>query len=97
MAVDLHYNEIARAVRRSVQDGRLLTADTDGTDTVQVASTGVQAGDVVEIGDDEGCRSGARFAWCPTQARFGWSLRCPGLTACRGTRCCGQCASANQT
>jgi hypothetical protein len=54
MAVDLHYNEIARAVRRSVQDGRLLTADSDGTDVVHAASDGLQTGDVVEVGDDAG-------------------------------------------
>jgi hypothetical protein len=54
MAVDLHYNEIAQAVRRSLQDGRLLTVDTDGTDTVHAASAGVQPGDTVEIGDDAG-------------------------------------------
>ena len=54
MAVDLHYNEIARAVRRSVQDGRLLTADAGLTDVLNAASAGIQVGDGVEIGDDGG-------------------------------------------
>ena len=54
MAVDLYYNEIARAIRRSLQDGRLLTADAGAVDTVCASSVGIAAGDVVEIGDDRG-------------------------------------------
>jgi hypothetical protein len=54
MAVELHYNEIAQAVRRLLRDGRPLLADTDGSNVVRVASDDITVGTAVEISDGAG-------------------------------------------
>jgi hypothetical protein len=53
MPVDLHYNEIARAIRRALQDGRSLLADTDGTAIVHASTDGLVPGVTVSVSDDE--------------------------------------------